>query len=281
EWFRLHPLFREMLQAELTRLRPELKEVLLARASDWYLEERDVGAAIECAIAAGDRGRVAALCGNALFPAYRAGRFVTVERWLATVDDPKLLAAHTAVASLGAILFALEGRAPVAERWARCALEADPDELMPDGSRAEAWLAEMRGVLCLDGPAAMAEQAELAVSTLAAGSPLEPSAQLLLSFAYLLNDDAERAIDAFGRTIEVATEHDSSIGSSTSLAALALLAAGRGELRDADALARRAREVVASNQLDSYLTSAYVYAACASVALVHGRRATARNDLER
>src|SRR5205814_4715032 len=113
-------------------------------------------------IAAGESDRVSALCAAAALPAYWSGRSATVERWFSAIDDAQLPAKHPPVAVIGAAMNALWGRPHVAERWAAAAFRSDPDELVPDGSRAGAWVAILRAMLCENGVAAMQADAQLA-----------------------------------------------------------------------------------------------------------------------
>ena len=52
--YRYHPLFREMLHAELLRLDPDSEPELHARASRWYEEHGELDCAVQHAVAARD-----------------------------------------------------------------------------------------------------------------------------------------------------------------------------------------------------------------------------------
>jgi LuxR family maltose regulon positive regulatory protein len=71
------------------------------------------------------------------------------------------------------------------------------------------------------------------------------------------------------------------VGASIALASTSLLAAGRGDVREARVLASRASEVMDEAQLDDYVTSAVVYTAAGRVALADGARAAAHEAAER
>jgi LuxR family maltose regulon positive regulatory protein len=280
-WFALHPLFRETLQAELEHRHGGLRKALLVRASDWFEARGDTDTAIERAIEAGDGNRVAALCTRALLPAYRSGRFEAVERWCVAVDDVRLLTRHPAVAALGSALHALEGRPEAAERWARAFYETDARTVMPDGSRADAWIAALRALLAQEGVEAMREDAELAAAALTRGSPLAPGAHLLLGFARALAGDDVRAADAFVAAADAGTRTGASVTAATVPAALAVVAAQRGDVREAEEHARRAHALVEAAHLEDHVTTAYGDAACARVSLLRGRRSAARRHLAR
>jgi LuxR family maltose regulon positive regulatory protein len=280
-WFRFHGLFRDMLRAELERHDPGLAPAILERASDWFEASGDLESAIECAISAGERSRVARLCEAATLAAFRKGRRSTVERWFASIDDAPLLEKHPSLAVHGARLHALGGRPEAARRWADVAFQSDPAERMPDGSPAEAWLAELRALLCADGVRAMRADAERAVARYAAGSDSVPRGKSLLGFAYLLAGDTDRADETFADVVETATRLGVSVGASVGLAGRALIAAERGRSSAADELARRARLVVDAAHLDGYAPTVLVYAASAGCAIGRGRRGSAGGFVER
>src|SRR5206468_3634537 len=145
-------------------------------------------------------------------PAYWGGRMATLERRLDAIDDPRVLAAHPAATVLGAAIMALEGHSQHAERWARTAFDADPTVEMPDGSPASAWVATLRALLCIDGAEAMCRDAELAVDTLADGSPMRAFARILRSLALLASGDEERAATSFEDALAAAGDMQAAPG---------------------------------------------------------------------
>jgi LuxR family maltose regulon positive regulatory protein len=281
EWYRLHRLMRDTLRAELEAEDAGAPRLLLSRAADWYESGGDIRAAIECAIDAGDRARVAELLPAAALEPYWSGRSSTLGRWLSSIDDARLLAEHPAAAVLGAGLLALLGRPETAERWGRKALENDPDRVMPDGSPVSAWSANLRALLCRDGAEAMREDAELCLATLAEDSRMASNAQCLLGFAHLLLGEDERAAAAFEEAASVAVALGATIGASVSLAAGSLLALDAGDLRRAGELAGRSEEIVRELSLDQYPTTAIVHVASGRVAVAEGRRKAAHDCVER
>jgi LuxR family maltose regulon positive regulatory protein len=280
EWYRLHALLRDLLRDELARHSGGRAKALLGRAADWHEAAGDREAAVECAIAADDRRRAARLLAAVALPAYWSGRIGTLERWLDAVDDPELLAEKPDVAALGAGFLARLGRGQTAQRWAEAAFRGDPAAPMPDGSPAEAWAAEVRAILCRDGFDAMRDDAERCVSLLADGSALLAGARLLLSFAYLLTGDVELADATLAATIDTALALGASASATGGMALASLRAAARGDLREAAELATRAQELVVDARIDDYPSTALVHAAGARVALAHGNRSHAREQLE-
>src|SRR5262249_55290285 len=82
QWYRYHPLFRDMLRAELERSEPDLLPVLRRRAAGWWLQDGLPEEALEYFMAAGDVGGAALLVEQLAMPAYHQGRRTTVQRWL-------------------------------------------------------------------------------------------------------------------------------------------------------------------------------------------------------
>ena len=271
EWFRLHPMLRDLLRAELDDNDVVAAATLLARATDWYEAVGDT----DGAIGIGNRDRVAALLPNAALPAFWAGRSAMLGQWFASIDDARLLAENPAAAILGAALLPLLGRPDAAERWGRAALQCDPDSVMPDGSPGAAWIANLRAFLCLDGAESMRDDAELSLATLADGSSMAANAQCLLGYAYLLLGDDERAAAWFDEAAGTAASLGANVGASESLAAGSLLALAAGDVRRAGELADRAYRIAHEAHLDDYTTTALVHVACGRVALAEGRRKAA------
>ncbi len=83
QWYRYHYLFRDLLRAQLRRLRPKAVSLLYARASAWFEEQGDSIEAIEHALSAGDFSRVASLLETCTREIVLSGYVRTVERWFA------------------------------------------------------------------------------------------------------------------------------------------------------------------------------------------------------
>src|SRR5262249_55360532 len=155
--YRFQNLFREALDSELRRSEPGLAETIAARASAWCEKRGDVESAIEYAHTSGDRDRFAELVERFLLRLYYGGRFATIARWLAKLEDDDLLERHPALAATGAFVQGLEGRDEDAVRWAEIAERAPGDTEMPDGSPACAWSALVSAAICRSGVEQMRE----------------------------------------------------------------------------------------------------------------------------
>jgi LuxR family transcriptional regulator, maltose regulon positive regulatory protein len=282
EWYRYHQLFRELLRGELERSEPELVGELTRRAARWCQQHGLAEAAIDYAMEAGDGDLVARGVEQAAIGVYRSGRLVTVQRWLVWFDDRGLLQHYPAVAVLGAWIQALGGHAAAAERWADAAERGSYEGVLPDGSASiEGWRALLRAKLCRHGVAQMRADAELALTLLAGGSLWRAPAQLLLGISHLLAGDLGVADRVLAAAVEVAEDTGATLAVTVALAERAILAIGRQHWQDAETLVEQARSVVIRAHLEDCPTSIVVYAAAARVAIHHGDRGQADQDLAR
>jgi LuxR family maltose regulon positive regulatory protein len=282
DWYRYHPLFRELLRGELERHEPELVRELTLRAARWCQDQGLVEAAIGYAMDVGDADLVARGVEQAAISVYRSGRLATVQGWFDWFDDRGLIQHYPAVAVLGAWIQALGGHAAAAERWADAAERGSYEGLLPDGSASIAgWRALLRAKLCRHGVRQMRADAELALTLIPVGSLWRAPAQLLLGVAQLLAGDLGVADRAVATAVEVAQDSGATVAASVALAERAMLAIGRQDWRAAEALVAQARSVVASARLEACVTSLVVHAAGARVAIHHGDLDQAGQDLAR
>jgi LuxR family transcriptional regulator, maltose regulon positive regulatory protein len=282
EWYRYHPLFRELLRGELERSKPELAGELTLRAAHWCQQQGLVEAAIGYAMDAGDADLVARGVEQAAISVYRSGRLATVQRWFDWFDDRGLLQQHPAVAMLGAWIQALGGHAAAAERWADAAEQGSYEGMLPDGSTSiEGWRALLRAKLCRRGVRQMQADAELALTLIPVGSLWRAPAQLLLGIAHLLTGDLGVADRVVAEAVQVAQDTGATVAASVALAERALLAIGRQDWQAAQTLVNQARSVVANAHLEGCVTSLVLYTAGARVAIHHGDLDQAEQDLAR
>ena len=269
EWYRVHGLFRKMLQMELRRTEPERQRVLHRRAGDWHGRAGDLDRAIGHARSAGDLHRTGELLWANLPRYLGQGRNGTVQQWLGavTAEDAAgffqlaLAAAHSQLAL---------GNISLAEQWARSAAEA------LSGESASCSKAERAGVLIIHAWAArsgvtrMAQDAAHAYELLPDNSPWRASCCYLRGTSALLtgNDaEAERQLEE-GAARGAPLSHDVA---SLCLAQLAVLALDRGDPDLAGDLARRAREAVEHHDLSKHPTAALTFAAAAAAGVSEGR----------
>ena len=281
-WYRYHQLFRELLRGELERHEPELVRQLLLRAAHWCLQHGLAEAAIGYAMDADDADLVARGVEQAAIGVYRSGRLATLQRWFDWFDDHGLIAQYPAVAMLGAWIQALGGHAAAAERWADAAERGSYAGVLPDGSASiDGWRALLRAKLCRHGVTQMRTDAELALTLIPLSSLWRAPAQLLVGISQLLAGDLGVADAVLAEALEVAEDTGATLAVSVALAERALLAIGRQDWQDAEALVDQAQSLVERAHLEDCVTSIVVYAAAARVAIHRGDVALAHQELAR
>lgn len=281
EWYRYHHLFRELLEAELRRASPAVVPDLHARAATWYEDNGLPEAAIDHAAAAGDSERVARIVLALMQPAWAQGRVETVRGWLGLLEGRAVGPYAAAVATHGALIFALLGRAREADRWVALAESAPAAGVLPDGDTVAATLAYLSANLCRHGPARMRDDAGRALEGLGPTSPYRATMVHTLALSWLLEGDVDRADELFDRAYDLAVGLGSPPLAALVLAEQALLALARGESTQAHALAKQALGVVDGERIDGYWTSALVFTAAAAAALQRGDMADARRLVTR
>ena len=282
EWYRYHQLFRELLRGELERSEPELVRELTRRAAHWCAHHGLPEAAVDYAMDAGDADLVARGVEQAAIGVYRSGRLATVQRWFDWFDDRGLIQQYPAVAMVGAWIQALGGHAAAAERWAAAAQRGSYEGILPDGSASiDGWRALLRAKLCRHGVTQMRADAELALTLIPVGSLWRAPAQLLLGISHLLAGDLGVANGVLAEAVEVAEDTGATLAASVALAERAILAIGRQDWPEAETLVEQARSLVIKAHLEDCATSIVLYAVAARVAIHHGNRDQADQDLAR
>ena len=275
QWYRLHRLFRELLGSRLERREPALAVELNRRAAEWCEDNGLPESAVEYAIAAGDADRAARVVVDLAPPAFAADRPGQLERWFDWFEANRLVERYAGVAVVGAWTNAVAGRPAAAERW------ADSAERAPDGDPSTGGpLALLRAALCRAGGQQMASDAELALALAPAGSAWQASAQLLLGISHLLAGDLDLADQCLADAVEVG--EDAGAGSAmVALAERSILAMGRGDWRQAEALAARAGAGARGACLERHPGGALLLAVTARLAIHRGDVPRARDDLAR
>jgi LuxR family transcriptional regulator, maltose regulon positive regulatory protein len=105
DWYRFHPLLREMLRSDLRRAEPGVEEGIHLRASGWWAARGEWDQAIAHAIEAGAPDRAGELVWAAVPEYMSKGRLATVDAWLealgpAAVDGEAALSLTAAWSAL-------------------------------------------------------------------------------------------------------------------------------------------------------------------------------------
>lgn len=280
EWYRCHPLVRDMLAAEHARSEPDRVSSLLGRAFDWCAANGQEVSAIRYGQAAGDADRVAVHMGRCVQPVYQSGRTATVAQWFSWLQKHGELERYPAVAVIGAMFHAATGRPTESDRWAVPAENGSYQGRLPDGSASiESWRALLRALRSRNGITSLRADAALAVETIAPESPWHPRAAVILGVSELLSGEAERADDLLADAAEEARHLGAPNMLPIALAERALIAIERDEWVRADALAEQAVFAARRTRLEDQAINALVYAVAARTALRSGRAARAHEML--
>jgi LuxR family maltose regulon positive regulatory protein len=281
EWYRYHHLFGQLLRNELERSEPHVVPALNRRAMDWCIANDLTEAAVAYGHAAGETDTVAGLLDALALPLYYDGRLETLDEWLAWFDDDELRQ-YPALAVSGAWLRALTGRPAEAERWLALAEGATSRIPLSDGTATiEPWVANLRAGMMPDGVEQAIADGDLALDRLSPESGWRASALVVRGIAHAIVGATERATDDLMAAIEVGLAMSANDVVYAAHAQLALLAAKRGEWREAARLAREAQARVDKFGLGDYSTSALVHATTARIALHESRAEDARTALAR
>ncbi len=157
--YHYHALLRETLARELA-LDPATELDVRVRAAAWYGAAGMPVEAIEHALGAGDLDRATALIVEVAQALYRSGEVASLLRWIGSFED-MALRERPELAAFAAFLYALEGDAPAATRWAGImtapvSRDGATATASDDGGPGVDYVAAM---LCPRGPEVMLEDA--------------------------------------------------------------------------------------------------------------------------
>jgi LuxR family maltose regulon positive regulatory protein len=205
----------------------------------------------------------------------------TVLRWMEWFEDQRLIERYPAVAVHGALIFALLGRPPKAERWAAAAERASPTGVLSDGSTMESYLAYLRALLCRDGVEAMRRDSAVAWDGLSPLSPYRATMLYTEGLSYLLAGEPDRADPILAQAFDAATDVGALPLAAVLLAERCIIAVGRDDWPAAVVLSEQALSILQDGEFDAYWTSALVYAWAARTAIHRGDAAAAREHVIR
>ncbi len=278
EWFRFHPLFREMLRAELRRVEPEIEAELNRRASEWWTAQGDWDRAISHAIDGGALDRAGELLWMGI-PAYTTrGRNATVIGWLDHLGE-QAVATDAFLSLTASYAYITQGVGGKAEHWATVA--AGLIEREPPAERRtilDAGLGLIEATLARDGVEAIAESSALAAEMLPDDSPWMSLCRLIEGVGLHL-----RGLRAQAREKLVDGARRGAVGAPNvqvlCLSQLALLAIEEDDWQLAEMLASQGRAQVDRSGLSDYPVMALALAVSAQVRSRTGRLEEAAADM--
>lgn len=279
EWFRFHPLLREMLRSELHRVEPSEEIDLNRRASDWWAEHGDWDRAIRDAVAGEAFERAGELIWMA-YPEYASrGRQASITRWLDRLEEENV-ASDPALSLTKAWVNVTNGQAAQAEHWAAVSRNLlDRETASPKNLALTAGLGLIEAALAREGAEAMSARAATAAELFPDDSPWLSVCCLLDGVGLHLRGLRKEAHD---RLAEGARR--GAVGAPNMqvlcLAQLSLLAIEDGDWQLAERLASQARGQVERSGLGEYPTMALGLAVSALVSSHVGRVEKAVADLK-
>ena len=267
--YRLHPLFQDLLRAELED-EAGAAATIAARASLWCEHRGMVDMAIQHALIADDADRAAALLSVYGLDVGWSGRMERMDGWLEWLAERAPRERYPVVAFLGTWINLLLGRERDAALSAAVAQDAQVVGPMPDGSPHEAWVSVLRAAMCRHGVDAMEKDARLAIETLEPYSPWQPTASLLLGIAFMLSADLDEADRYLADATETGQEHYALITLSIASAERAFIAILQGRWNDAAAWAARACDLADREPVRPFAAHGLAHVAAARVARHRG-----------
>lgn len=281
EWYRYHHLLRELLTSELRNEDPDLVRTLHRRAAAWFVADGQPQQAIAHAQAAEDTDQVASLVLDAMQPVWASGRVETVRGWMEWLSRRPNPVFYAAIAAHGALTYALLGRPGEAERWTSVAESLPTIGVLPDGSTQRATLAYLRAILAREGPKVSRADAVEALEGLSPISPYRATMVHTIGLSHLLEDDLAGADLAFANAYDLAMGSQALPLAAMVLAERHLLARTRGDVAKAEAEIDSAVHLVEAPGLDSFWTSALVFATAARSKAHRGELVEARRHIRR
>ena len=276
--YRYHPLFRQMLRAELHRREPDLEAELHRRASAWFAGREQFQEAIDHAIDAGEDTCAGELIWARAAPSLAAGDRVAVRGWLDHFSDRKVADSPQLALSTAHLYLAL-GEGEFAVHWASVAHEGF-DEAASDDTDLLADLLILKATLPQDGVAQMGMDATRAAELLPADSPWRAISYFYAGTASQLGDDPTRARELL--------EEGARKGAATAplvqvlcLTQLTFLHLDRDDLESALRVLAQAREQLDRFHLDDYPLMAFALAASSLTRSREGRIEEAVADRNR
>jgi LuxR family maltose regulon positive regulatory protein len=273
--YRYHPLFAQMLRAELHRREPDLEAKLHRRASAWFAGREQFEEAIDHAIAAGDEKRAGELVWALVGPSVARGDRRTVREWLDHFSDRKIAGSRQLALSAAHLYLSL-GEGELGLHWASVAHEGFDEETCDDpGLLAD--LLMLKATLPQHGIARMGRDATRAAELHPPDSPWRGISCFYAGVASHLGGDTEQARELL--------EEGARRGAANAplvqifcLTQLTFLHLDRDDLERALRVAAQAREQLTRFHLQVYPIMTFAFAASSLTRSREGRIEEAAAD---
>jgi LuxR family maltose regulon positive regulatory protein len=281
EWYRYHPLFSDLLRAELARRSPELIAEYRRRAARWCERHGTPGEAFRYAHEGGDlalAGRVA-LAHRDEFA--MRGQSETVRLWFDRCSDEEI-ESDPRLALAAAWVFFYGGDGTRARRFVAAAAQGPLDGVSVDGaSSLRSSLASLRTSLAPDGIPQMLRDGELVYKAeKRAGTRWLASGCRAMGVAYVLLGRPQEASGVLREGLALLRDQpELAHVRVVCLGYLAFAAADMDDRRDVQRWGIEATWLVTQAHLDGTVGSAVAYAAGALAHLQRGDHAEAARQL--
>jgi len=280
--YRLHPLMRETLQAELRRRGAEAERELHRRAAGWFVACGEDELAVDHATASGDVARAAELIWRCVATYGASGRVSTMRRWLGAFGDDQILASPE-LCLARAVVALTDGDGAGTRQWTAAARTASIAEPAADERRTR--MLETRAVILN----AIAPHGDLRVIADEVASVHDEVSEEdpWLALAVLADAISRLALGETDRA-RALLEEGERLGSATGpsmqaicLAQIAILCLHDRDQGAAREASDKALRIVSHFGLESYRTSAIVFATAALVLAESGASRRAAEMLDR
>ncbi|MBT2476210.1 LuxR family transcriptional regulator, partial [Microbacterium sp. ISL-103] len=276
EWFRFHPMFRELLRYRLKAEHPGAATEICTAAADWHLARGDAPSAIDYLLEAGSWERAATVISGHGREVLERNDTVSVSRWLDALPA-EFRATRPDVEILRGMLLMMNGDAARAEDVLR--EQADRPTLTPGRSVVIHTFLAARAQFRSD-PRIALQAAESAAALLSEHPDLHPPELLGLTHPHLLRTSsltsAGRALFLSGDLTAARRRFDEALAAPGGqyslyrihlLGSLALLEAWAGRLRRAAAVSEEALDLAAETGLLAHPSPADAFLAAALASL--------------
>ncbi len=279
ESYRLHPLLRDYLRAELDRREPGAAAGLHRRAAQWLADGGWPEEAVEHALASGDLDAAARLIEGTFLTTYYGGHTDRLSRWLRRFDD-LAFEEHPSLAIVATWVEALSGRPESADHLAAIVERSKAARAPADGTASlVSARAMLRVAMASHGQEAMLEEATISAEAEGPGSRWRGTALWLLGGAHILHGDVGAADGILAEAVAGASRTGTS--AFYAMALRASLAIARGDWRAAEEFARESQAGFERTHLESVVSALMVHAVAARVSIRRGDVARAREELVR
>ena len=282
EWYRYHRLFSELLQDDLRRRSPDLIPELHRRASSWFEQAGDHGAAIRHAAEANDLDLATDLVCNNYLATIEWGGFRTITAWLEAFPRGWVVA-HPQLSIVEAWMFSFLNRREEAETALANATAVEYEGPLPDGaSSIDASVVLIRAAFPWSDVGRMLTAAREAHRLEGReGSIWRVTVHVQLGWGLCLAGRFEEARPYLETAVRLAPMANQWLDLFGALCSLAWVALEADDLPEAERWAREGLNIVEARQLRETAPGGWAYATLGAVLAQSGHSKEADALLER